>query len=272
MADVQIENGFWKISNALSEALVRVKIPGRHLQVMLTVMRFTYGFNKTKDRISVGQISAATSIDRRSVRRIMADLEAWQMLEIHGAKQGRAGELSVQKDYDKWAVRTPARIQHGGCGPPQHGGCAPGGCGPPTKGLEPPGTKGLEPPYQRQKTSSKDSVADEPASATQSPRVDGFIRMLKGKVPTGLNGETWDTPTAWFEHHRELIIAEAQLKAKCDDGPQFQRAFKSVMLRFWNAKAPPRGARLARNGEPVTSGGMFDGWDEEPKTETRRPG
>ncbi len=90
----------------------------------------------------------------------------------------------------------------------------------------------------------------EAPTPTPTPKVSGFVSMLKGQTPVGLGGETWDTPHAWFQSHADLMTAEAQLKAECDSGPQFNRAFKSVMLRFWNNKAPPsRGGGSA--GKPT---------------------
>ena len=95
-----------------------------------------------------------------------------------------------------------------------------------------------EPTSTSDSTSDSDSVRDG-AHAPRAPDVSGFVRMLKGEIPVGLGGETWDTPDDWLEAHAPLITAEAQLKADADSGKDFNRAFAVVMHRFWNSKAPP---------------------------------
>lgn len=93
----------------------------------------------------------------------------------------------------------------------------------------------------------KECGADAPPA---TPDVLGFVRMLKGQIPVGLGGETWDSPREWLEAHAPLITAEAQLEAECDSGPQFNRAFKAKMLRFWNSKSPPgRSAGQSGSGQ-----------------------
>jgi len=122
-------------------------------------------------------------------------------------------------------------------------------------------------------TSYSDSNSDSntirtAASAAPPPKVLGFTRMLKGQIPVGLGGETWDTPAEWLEAHAPLITAEAQFKAECESGPQFNRAFKTIMHRFWNAKSPP--ARAAPSSTAETSEERFQRMAQESRDADRK--
>ena len=55
MANPQRENGHVDIANEIMDKLCRYRIPGEVRQVMDTVFRKTYGWNKKADRISLSQ-------------------------------------------------------------------------------------------------------------------------------------------------------------------------------------------------------------------------
>ena len=49
----QLENGYTKIANELLEAIAAIRIPGEAMQVLLVIIRKTYGYCKKKDAISI---------------------------------------------------------------------------------------------------------------------------------------------------------------------------------------------------------------------------
>ena len=80
------------------------------------------------------------------------------------------------------------------------------------------------------------------ASAPHAADLSGFLNMLKGEIPTGLNGQVWSSPADWFEGHREILIGEAQTKSGEEQGTKFNGAFRSTLMRYWNHKTPKPGA------------------------------
>ena len=89
------------------------------------------------------------------------------------------------------------------------------------------------------KTKTKTTTATPTGvEAREPPKLEGFIRMLKGEIPTGLDGQTWPSSAAWFEHHREILIGEAQAKTGEESGTKFNGAFRSLMMRYWKTKHP----------------------------------
>lgn len=117
MADVQLENGYTQVAHEVLEALARTPIPGRHLRILLCVLRRTWGYHKSSDTLSIRQISTSTHVDERSVRRILDDLREWSILNSEPGAPGRARRLGVQKDYSLWSVdpgrRDPGRRDPG---------------------------------------------------------------------------------------------------------------------------------------------------------------
>ena len=104
MASPQTEHGYTKTANELLEKLALFQFNGlRDLQLILFVIRKTYGYGKKTDRIALSQIVSGTGIDHSSVCRILKRLAADKVLVRE------AGQIGIQKDWQKWKVvaRTP---------------------------------------------------------------------------------------------------------------------------------------------------------------------
>ena len=62
----------------------------------------TYGFGKSSDRIATSQITKMTGIDRRSVTRVLQDLEAAGMIWRSPLERGRSRRIGIVKDFERW--------------------------------------------------------------------------------------------------------------------------------------------------------------------------
>ena len=106
---------------------------------------------------------------------------------------------------------------------------------------DPPGESGSRGSEESGKRGNEEVVHGADAPTPLDPRVSGFVSMLTGQVPVGLAGETWDSPREWLYAHTDTLLAEAEFKAGCESGKHFNAAFKSIMHKWWNSKAPPVG-------------------------------
>lgn len=106
MADVQVETGYTRIANELFEAVLRAPAPSGHKLVLFGIIRLTYGFNRSRDRLAIGYLAEHVGMDPRDVRRALADLERWGMITREGGGPGRGNiaTIGVQKDFDRWAI------------------------------------------------------------------------------------------------------------------------------------------------------------------------
>ncbi len=103
MASPQKENGHIQIANELYEMILRSNFTLRELKVILTVMRFTYGFNRKEWELSVRFISKATGIKYQHISSSVTSLVEKNVIVISESnthKQGRI--LKLNKDYETW--------------------------------------------------------------------------------------------------------------------------------------------------------------------------
>lgn len=112
MASPQIEQGYTKIANELLAALAKANLAGSDFMVCLAVISKTYGWNKTKDQISISQFEILTKLARRTVIRSVQRLIEYKVLTsvTGGTGTGKSVKISstywIQKDYDKWNIPT----------------------------------------------------------------------------------------------------------------------------------------------------------------------
>ena len=77
MANPQKENGYTAIANEIMEALMKYRIPGEKMQVLLCVIRMTYGFVGRRDvELSNNKIAQLTGLKRQNVIRSLSWLES----------------------------------------------------------------------------------------------------------------------------------------------------------------------------------------------------
>ena len=108
MAKPQLENGHARIANELLEALSRFS-PGRgEAQILWAIIRKTYGWNKKRDFMSIGQIAELTGLTRRWVIVCVSNLEAKKMIKVYrqrGRGSNGPNQIEIQKNYDLWVVK-----------------------------------------------------------------------------------------------------------------------------------------------------------------------
>lgn len=109
MAKPQLEDGHTKIANELMDAFCRSFPGGSQAQILLAIIRKTYGWHKKEDSISITQLCEATGLSRRSVINGLQNLEAMKMLIVK-RQRGRGNvnlinTISLQKNYELWVVQ-----------------------------------------------------------------------------------------------------------------------------------------------------------------------
>src|SRR3990167_11373644 len=105
MANPQIENGYTKIANEILEKLVNTPLLGAEFQVLLFIIRKTYGYNKKQDRISFTQFEKGTGISRQTINKTIKNLVAKGMIVKIYLPEGNIGYTFI-KDHEKWVVKT----------------------------------------------------------------------------------------------------------------------------------------------------------------------
>ena len=98
MANPQLEDGYTQIANEILENLMRIYLPANQWQVLLCIIRKTYGFKKKVDWIANRQIVEATGLLKSTVSRALRRLEQQGLINRNGRSIG------FQKDWEQWKV------------------------------------------------------------------------------------------------------------------------------------------------------------------------
>lgn len=96
MAKPQLEDGYIRIAREIYIHLCAFRIPGEVRQIIDAVIIKTYGYQKTSDKVSFGQLAQLTGIRRDNIKRPLR-----KALE-HNLISKADGKLSFQKDWEKW--------------------------------------------------------------------------------------------------------------------------------------------------------------------------
>jgi phage replication O-like protein O len=109
VAKPQLENGHTRIANEILDAFCQNFPGGSDAQVLLAIIRKTYGWNKKEDAISISQLEEITFLCRRTIINSLQNLEAKQMIVIKRERgRGKVNQINVislQKNYDFWVVQ-----------------------------------------------------------------------------------------------------------------------------------------------------------------------
>ena len=100
MASPQKENGFTAISNELIDEFQRLHLSGNQWKLLWTIMRFTYGWNKKTDYISLTTFEKCTGLNRWNFKQYLDDLFHREI--IIRDNSGYITKYGLQKDYTKW--------------------------------------------------------------------------------------------------------------------------------------------------------------------------
>ena len=107
MASPQTENGHTKIANELLEQLVKTAILGSEFQIVLFVIRKTYGYQKKEDRISLTQFEKWTGLSRATVNKGLKNLVLRNILV-----KTAIPTYKFNKDWETWVVKPVKLVKH----------------------------------------------------------------------------------------------------------------------------------------------------------------
>ena len=110
MASPQIEKGFTRIANEILERLVNTPLLGSEFQVLLCIIRKTYGYQNKVDIISLSQFQKATGLSRPTVVKTLKNLVTRKMVVKIYLPHDRIS-FSFNKNYDEWVVNISKLVK-----------------------------------------------------------------------------------------------------------------------------------------------------------------
>lgn len=117
MADVQLEHGYYRLANALDEAITWVSFTVTQHKIIRCVLRMTFGWRQRTVRISVGALAERCNVAYSgSFRRALGTLiREGVIIEVQRPAGSRPGLYAINKNHEEWgkfsvAARTIQRL------------------------------------------------------------------------------------------------------------------------------------------------------------------
>ncbi len=98
----QVENGHIELATEIWEALCRIRVPGEAMQVLLFIIRKTYGWKKKNDSISLSQFISGTGINQPNICRALKKLRGMNLISIIQKDNSGIPKYMFNKHYDTW--------------------------------------------------------------------------------------------------------------------------------------------------------------------------
>ncbi|WP_342576561.1 replication protein [Paenibacillus sp. FSL M8-0142] len=215
MAGPQLEDGYTRIANAILEEVARRKLNGTQYSILLTVWRYTYGFNRKDCALSVSFIREAIEGDLKGVKRELANLIDRRILVITQEAYGiQPRKIAFNKRFDEWlvVVKSPPlpKKPSGGQSSPRVGDNSP-----PVVGDNSP------PKKERKKTIKKEDI---------------YMDKLKFHDTVYLTLEQYEKLCAEFGKHRVDNTIEALDEWQTNKKPSQHKKDHYKTIRVWIKK------------------------------------
>lgn len=120
MASPQKENGHVGIANELWDAWAKIRIPGEAMQILMVIIRLTYGWNRKEWPISNREFVDSTGIRKGHIQRNIDKLKSMNLIKVTKKGNKLTPTYCIQKDYEKWK-EIPKRVTKKGNAVPQKG-------------------------------------------------------------------------------------------------------------------------------------------------------
>ena len=112
MASPQAENGHTDIAHEVLEALMKARLTGTQWDLVMVVLRKTWGWHKKQDYIPLSQFEKLTVRHRNSIARELAILRERNILQqLQRPTPGRAAKWKLNKDWESWES-SPKVLQY----------------------------------------------------------------------------------------------------------------------------------------------------------------
>ena len=111
MANPQKQDGYVAVANPIWEALSKASLTGREYQIVMAVIRKTYGWNRKSSEISIKEFTELTGITTRSfIVRIIKQLELKSVIKAFH-QHGHTTQYALNKNYETWLLDSTSILE-----------------------------------------------------------------------------------------------------------------------------------------------------------------
>jgi len=95
-----IENGYCKLANELLEEICKQDISGAQFQLLMAIVRCTYGYNKKADRVTNTYLAELTGLGLSAIKSGLQKLEQRNIITVQ--KSGIMKLVAINKMISDW--------------------------------------------------------------------------------------------------------------------------------------------------------------------------
>ena len=122
MASPQRENGHTDIAHEVLEALMKAKLTGTQWDLVVAVIRKTWGWKKKEDYIPLTQFQKLTDRNRSLISRELSVLQDRNILQqTKKPTFGKSAKWKFNKDWESWVYAPRGTVRAEGTVPPEEG-------------------------------------------------------------------------------------------------------------------------------------------------------
>jgi len=100
MQNIQAENGYTKIADAILEKVAQTKLNGTQFRILMIVWRSTYGWQKKEHELSLSYLVTATKINKRQIQReLNIMIELGILTEVKPPSFNTSRVIAFNKNY-----------------------------------------------------------------------------------------------------------------------------------------------------------------------------
>lgn len=101
----ELEKGYLRLANQIQDAQCIVELSGREFRVLNAIVRLTYGWSKSSDRIANSLIADKTTLKVKHVSEAVLSLAYRNIIILR--RIGQTRYIGINTSLDKWAYTKP---------------------------------------------------------------------------------------------------------------------------------------------------------------------
>lgn len=109
MANPQLNNGHTRIANEIFEQMMKTNLNGTQFRLVLAIWRYTYGFQRKTNEMSISFLSKVIGANRTQINRELAALIDRNIIKVIEVGSKGARIMGFNKNHKEWDEQLPTK-------------------------------------------------------------------------------------------------------------------------------------------------------------------
>ena len=103
MADIQLDQGYTRIANALIEAIIKYLKNPAWIKCALWTIRITYGFHRVETESNYQAYATKLEYTKEYIKEVLIEMTSVGIIKLNPLSTERF-KISIVKDFEKWKI------------------------------------------------------------------------------------------------------------------------------------------------------------------------